>query len=155
MTDWIVWLGLAGILVILEMFAGTFYLLMIGVGFVSGAIAAFMEANLEMQLVVAAAIGMVATYALRRSRFGKYAKTKASRDVNVNLDIGQTLFIDTWKNREGQQHTARVMYRGAPWDVELEADAVASPGLFTISEMRGSCLIVTNVANSVSMPVTH
>ncbi|HCN90871.1 MAG TPA: NfeD family protein, partial [Oxalobacteraceae bacterium] len=36
MTDWIVWSVLAGILVILELFTGTFYLLMIAIGFAAG-----------------------------------------------------------------------------------------------------------------------
>jgi hypothetical protein len=39
---------------------------------------------------------------------------------------------------------ARVMYRGAMWDVELEAGAAAQPGSFIIREVRGNRLIVAN-----------
>jgi hypothetical protein len=37
---------------------------------------------------------------------------------------------------------ARVMYRGAMWDVELAPGQAAAPGVFTIREVRGSRLIV-------------
>ncbi|MGH8809870.1 MAG: NfeD family protein, partial [Noviherbaspirillum sp.] len=36
MADWMIWFSLAGILVISEMFSGTFYLLMIGIGLAAG-----------------------------------------------------------------------------------------------------------------------
>lgn len=144
MVDWIIWFMLAGVLVILEIFTGTFYLLMIGLGFMAGGLSALIGASNALQLIPAAIVGVVATYALRRSKLGKFTKTDAARDPNVNLDIGQTLDIEEWKSSAGGKSTARVMYRGAMWDVELEPGAVAQPGTFTIREIRGSCLIVSN-----------
>ncbi len=71
-----------------------------------------------MQLIVAAVVGVAATVALRRSRFGRRRKTDAARDPNVNLDIGQTRARArvAWQRCAGH---ARAMYRGALWDVEL------------------------------------
>ena len=143
MTDWTMWFVLAGVIVILEIFTGTFYLLMVGIGFAAGGIAALAGADNPLQLAVAAAVGVIATYTLRRSKFGKLQKTDAARDPNVNLDIGQTLTIDEWKH-SGNHNTARVMYRGAMWDVDLAAGATAQPGLFIIREVRGSRLVVAN-----------
>ncbi|MGZ3237046.1 MAG: NfeD family protein, partial [Burkholderiaceae bacterium] len=82
MADWIVWLGLAGIVVICELFTGTFYLLMIGIGLIAGGLAAFVGFNLELQFIIAAVIGIAATYALRRSRYGKSHKVDSARDPN-------------------------------------------------------------------------
>jgi membrane protein implicated in regulation of membrane protease activity len=142
MTHWMTWLVPAGFLVILEVFSGTFYLLMVAIGFGAGGLAAWLGASDTWQVVAAAVVGVAATYALRNSKYGKIHKTDAARDPNVNLDIGQILSIDEWKNNENQQYVARVMYRGAMWDVELEHSAEPRPGLFVIREIQGSRLIV-------------
>lgn len=144
MTAWMLWFGLAGILVILEMFTGTFYLLMIGVGMAAGGLVAMAGFREELQLLGAAVVGVLATYALRRSKLGRWSRRDVARDPNVNLDIGQTLTIDTWSGDRSETQVARAMYRGAQWDVELEAGGRAEPGLFVIREVRGSRLIVGN-----------
>src|SRR6476660_8930165 len=123
MNDWLVWMSAAGALVILEMFTGTFYLLMIAIGLAVGGLAALGGATVAIQLLVAAAVGAIATYALHRSRFGRRPRTDALRDPNVNMDIGQTLRIDAWRSDGDGRYAARVMYRGADWDVELAAGA--------------------------------
>ena len=58
MADWMMWLAAAGIVVILEMFSGTFYLLMIAVGLASGALAALAGLEPQLQLIIAAAVGI-------------------------------------------------------------------------------------------------
>ncbi|HEX7635016.1 MAG TPA: NfeD family protein [Noviherbaspirillum sp.] len=141
MTNWIAWLMLAGMLVILEIFTGTFYLLMIAIGLAAGAIAALLGMNGEAQWMVAAIVGVIATYSLRRSKLGRFSRRDAARDPSVNLDIGQTLVVDAWN---GDGRTARAMYRGALWDVELEHGGQAGPGAFIIREVRGNRLIVVN-----------
>jgi membrane protein implicated in regulation of membrane protease activity len=132
------WLAAAGVTVILELFSGTFYLLMIAIGLAAGAVAAWLGASAEVQLLVAAVVGVAATIALRRSRYGRQQqRVQAERDPNVNLDIGQTVNVPAW-----QDGAARVMYRGALWDVELAPGSSAAPGPYTIREVRGSRLIV-------------
>jgi len=148
MTDWILWFAAAGALVILELFSGTFYLLMLALGLGAGAILAIAGVQRPAQMIGAAVIGVVATYALRNSRLGKRSKTDAAHDPNVNLDIGQTLHIQNWKAADkDSQAMARVMYRGAMWDAELAQGAKAQPGSFVIREIRGSRLIVANAAH--------
>ena len=139
MTDWMSWLVAAGVLVIAELFTGTFYLLMIAIGLSAGALAALAGADGPIQTFVAAAVGLVATAILHRSRFGRPARQEATRDSNVNLDIGQRVLVDAW-----QSGRARVMYRGALWDVELGPGALPEAGSFRIVEVRGSHLIVAN-----------
>lgn len=144
MTDWIIWLIAASVLVILEMFSGTFYLLMLGFGMVAGGLAALAGLSNALQLVVAAIVGVIATFLLRHSGLGKFNKTDAARDPNVNLDIGQTLAIDEWKSGHGARVMARVPYRGAMWDAELAPGETARPGMFVIREIQGSRLIVSS-----------
>ncbi|MBA5607456.1 NfeD family protein [Duganella sp. FT3S] len=137
MADWTFWLVAAGATAILELFTGTFYLLMIAIGLATGALAALAGAGTPAQTMVAALVGLVATAVLRRSKFGRPTRSDTARDPNVNLDIGQTVNVAQWKDG-----TARVMYRGAQWDVELAPGAHATPGQYTIREVRGSRLIV-------------
>ena len=147
MTNWMTWLVLAGVLVILEIFSGTFYLLMIAIGMAAGGLLAVVGAGDAIQAVVAAIVALAATYLLRKSKYGKIQKKDdAARDPNVNMDIGQIISVDEWKDEQGQQFVSRVTYRGAMWDVELEHHAEPRPGLFKICEIRGSRLIVTNHA---------
>ena len=138
MTSWMIWLALAGALIILELFSGTFYLLMIALGMLAGALAALLGAGEAVQLLTAAVIGAAATGLLRRRR---PHKVNSARDPNVNLDIGQSLHVPHW---HPDHATARVMYRGAMWDVDLAPGAHATPGQFVIREIRGSRLIVSN-----------
>jgi membrane protein implicated in regulation of membrane protease activity len=145
MADWIGWLILAGVIVILELFTGTFYLLMISLGLAAGGLAAFLGLGREWQYITGAIVGIVATIVLHRSRYGRKGNVDAANDPNVNLDIGESLQIQEWKTK-GEQGTTRTMYRGAMWDVQLAPGATAEPGTFVIKEIRGSRLIVANLS---------
>ena len=144
MTDWMIWFAVACVLIILEMATGTFYLLMIAIGAVVGGIVALSGADGTWQCILAAVTAAVATFALRRSRFGQQENLDAARDPGVNLDIGQTLEVAEWRNVAGATSTARVMYRGALWDIELANGGTAVTGQFRIQEVQGNRLIVIN-----------
>jgi membrane protein implicated in regulation of membrane protease activity len=139
MADWMNWLVAAGVLVILELFTGTFYLLMIALGLAVGGIVAVAGGGFAGQAIVAAVVAIGATGWLHRSRFGRPARHDATRDRNVNLDIGQRVSVPAWDHGR-----ARVMYRGALWDVELGQGATPQPGDFRIVEVQGSRLVVAN-----------
>lgn len=130
------WIG-AGVLVVLELISGTFYLLMIALGCIAAAIAHLAGAAADLQFAVAAVVALAAVLLLRRSRFGRRTRKEASKNPDVNLDIGQTLSVPAWHERR-----ARVNYRGAAWDVELAAGEPEDAQLYEIAEMRGSCLVV-------------
>jgi membrane protein implicated in regulation of membrane protease activity len=139
MEDWMSWMVAAGVLVIAELLSGTFYMLMIAIGLGFGALVALLGASAPLQTIAAAIVGVAATALLHRSRFGKPAKTNPARDHNVLLDIGQRVTVPAWQNGK-----ARVMYRGALWDVELGQGAIPEAGDFRIVEVQGSRLIVAN-----------
>jgi membrane protein implicated in regulation of membrane protease activity len=140
MADWVGWLATAGVLVILELFTGTFYLLMIAIGLAAGGVVALAGAGLALQAIVAGVVGVLATGLLHRSRLGRPGRTEAARDRNVNLDIGEHVAVPAWDNGR-----ARVMYRGALWDVELGQGATARAGEFRIVEVQGSRLVLANL----------
>jgi len=137
MSDWSYWLIGAGILVVAELFIGTFYLLMIGLGLLAGALAAWLGADGALQTLSAALVGIGATVLLRRSRYARPGRGKAANDPSVNLDIGGRVTVTQWHERR-----ARVMYRGALWDVELRAGSEPEAGDYRIVEVDGNRLIV-------------
>jgi membrane protein implicated in regulation of membrane protease activity len=115
---------------------------MIAAGLAAGALAALMNSTIEAQLIIAALVGSIATLALRRSRIGGDHQIDARRDPNVNLDIGQSVQVDEWSSYTAGIYKARVMYRGAQWDVEYASQDAPPAGAYKIVEIRGSQFIV-------------
>lgn len=141
MNDAMIWLAMAGVLVIVEIFTGTFYLLMIALGMLAGALSAWLGAGNPIQVLVTALVGVVSCLILYRWR-ARSGIRSAANDPNINLDIGQAVRVDTWQGEPNGPWQARVIYRGAQWDVDLESGQAPTPGLFVIREVRGSRLLV-------------
>ena len=138
MTPTVLWFVLAFGLLIAELLTGTFYLLMVSLGFVAGGVAAWLGATVVLQLVIGAAIGIAATLILRRTSWGmKRLQGDAAGNPDVLLDIGQVVQVTEW-----QDGTAKVHYRGCQWDATIEPGAVESAGAQVIKAIRGSTLIL-------------
>lgn len=135
MSAYVTWFVIGFALLVAELLTGTFYLLVLAIAAGVAGVAALAGASLPLQLLVAAAIGMVGSLWLRRARAGKPTPTV---DAMQNLDVGQPVRIDHWS----AARTARTTYRGAQWDVELVAGEEPLPGDYVIREIHGSRLIV-------------
>ncbi|MDP1684575.1 NfeD family protein [Hydrogenophaga sp.] len=141
MSDSTLWWLLAGSTVALELFTGTFYLLMLAVGMVAGALAAHAGLGMAGQLSVAAITGsaaVVACYLIKKRR-PTDPSVRALR--SVNLDVGEILLIDEW-NVDG---TASVQYRGARWTAIQRPGNPPTPGTYRVAELVGSRLLVDKV----------
>ncbi len=132
------WWLLAGACVVLELVTGTFYLLMLALGFVAAALAAYLGLAMTGQVATAAIAGGGAVaiwYAVRSAR-GR--QTGASTNPDMNLDIGETLAVESW-NPDG---TASVHYRGARWTVVQRAAQPPEAGLYRVVGVVGNRLMV-------------
>jgi membrane protein implicated in regulation of membrane protease activity len=141
MAESTLWWLLAGSAVALELFTGTFYLLMLALGMVAAALAAHAGAGTTVQLIVAALVGsaaVVAWYLIKKRRDGD-PSVRSMR--SVNLDVGEVLQIDEW-NADG---TASVKYRGAQWTVIQRPGNAPSPGTYRVAELVGNRLLVDKV----------
>lgn len=139
MTDSTVWWVLTAVAVALELVTGTFFLLMVAVGLMAGALAAHLGGDTTAQLVSAAVLGSGAVALWGRWRRRHPTEPPAPANPDVNLDIGQTIQVEHWASNG----TARVRYRGADWSVRLQpADATPSTGPYRIVAVQGSELIV-------------
>jgi membrane protein implicated in regulation of membrane protease activity len=144
----LVWWIATGALLIVELTTGTFYLLMIALGCAAGGVAHLVGLPVSGQLAFAALVALAAVTALRRSPYGRRQRRgakDATRDADVILDIGQTLRVANWIDGR-----ARVTYRGAEWDVELEPGESDSAEWYVIRQVRDNRLIVAAKPHQIS-----
>jgi membrane protein implicated in regulation of membrane protease activity len=135
METYIYWFVLSLVLVGLEMATGTFYLLMVAVAMAVGGLAALLGTSMAWQLTLSALMVIAGTIFLRR-----WKSTQASAASSTNFDIGQPVRVIKW-NDNG---SARVFYRGAEWDAELETASIPQNETLYIAAIRGSGLVLTN-----------
>lgn len=133
-----VWWLLAGSAVAIELLTGTFYLLMIAVGFAAAALAAHLGLSLVLQLLIAALVGGGAVVAWHLKRDRNRSELPAQANANVNMDIGETVQVMAW-NPDG---TANVQYRGTNWTVLHRAGVSPTAGLHKVAEVIGNRLLV-------------
>jgi len=126
------WFILASVLIALEIFTGTFYLLVFGVAAGAAGFTAMYDYPLPAQLVVAAVFGVIGLVWLRR-------RPKIERPADDVLDIGQAVEVSTWLDN----NTARVRYRGTEWDARLMEGETGQPTHCIIREIRGNTLILS------------
>ena len=141
MTDSSIWWLLTGAAVAVELMTGTFYLLMFAVGLTAAAIAAHLGASVTSQLVIAALIGGGAVVAWHFLRGKKMVGKKAEFNSDVNMDIGQTVHVDTWQ----ADGTATIKYRGANWTAQLQEGSSSGAGAYSVEQVIGSRLILKKV----------
>ncbi len=118
-----IWLGLAALALIGELATGTFYLLLVALGLAAGGVAAWFGAALQWQLVACGVVLLAGLLVLRKTRVLKQRGLDAARNADVNLDIGQTVVVESWSDNG----TARVWYRGAHWQAELARGQAPGP----------------------------
>ena len=136
------WWLLAGLLVAVELATGTFYLLMVALGCVAGALAAHAGQGSVVQIIGAALVGGGATVAWHVKRLREPKSQPADRNRDVNLDIGESVQVAAWAD----DGSARVPYRGAAWTARLADSAKAGgppmPGQHIIVALHGNELRV-------------
>src|SRR5437764_1057844 len=112
---WMWWIAAAA-LVAAELLTGTFYLLVVAIAMACGGVAAWLDASVPAQWLIAAALGVIGIVMLQRWKRGVALRTPALQ----GLDIGQMVQVQSW----GPDGTARVAYRGSTWDAELAASSL-------------------------------
>jgi len=140
------WWIAACVAVAAELATGTFYLLMIALGLVAGAVGAHLGLGVIAQVVVAALIGGGATAAWHWHRFRQPRSAPARANRDVNLDIGESLQVRAWAD----DGTARVQYRGSAWTARLAPGASKATGEHRIVAVEGNWLVLEPVGKATS-----
>jgi membrane protein implicated in regulation of membrane protease activity len=141
MADSSIWWLVAGAVIAIELATGTFYLLMFAVGLCAAAIAAHLGASVPSQLVIAAVVGGGAVIAWHFLRGKKMIGKHAEFNSDVNMDIGQTVQVDTWN----ADSTSSIKYRGANWTVQLQEGSASGAGTYSVEQVVGSRLILKKI----------
>ena len=139
MANWTLWWLLAGAAVAVEMLTGTFYLLMLGLGMVAGALAAHAGASMATQLVVSALVGGGAVTALHFLKRRPGAVTMPG--PNLDFDAGERVQVDAWSS----DNTAAVRYRGSTWTAVPAGGTPTGTGAHRVRQVDGSRLIVEKI----------
>jgi membrane protein implicated in regulation of membrane protease activity len=144
MADSTLWWLIAGSLIAVELITGTFYLLMISLGLVAAALAAHAGLTVPWQWVTAAVVGGGSVLAWRLYRRSQPASPPARANHDVNMDVGETVYVNHWQGDD----TCSVKYRGAHWDATLQEGQLAQAGRYVIAEVVGSRLILKQTHTS-------
>ena len=131
------WLIAAVILVVLEMFVGTFYLLVIAAALASVGLTEWLFATgMEFNLALLGVLCLGGIFLARR-----YQKRRASDHVQVNLplDINQAVKIE----QHLHDNVYQVHYRGTVWQAQLQDTQNINIGQTAyISARQGNVLFI-------------
>jgi membrane protein implicated in regulation of membrane protease activity len=139
MADSTLWWLLAGAAVAVELLTGTFYLLMLGVGMVAGALAAHAGTSRTTQLVVAALVGAAAVAAWHVVRRRRLADGMPG--TNLDFDAGERVHVEAWS----ADQTASVRYRGAVWTAVPAGGTPQGTGAHRVRQVDGSRLVLEKI----------
>ena len=141
MEAWIIWIIVALLLFIVEMFTAGLAVICLSIGSVGGAIAAASDASLEWQLSIFAIVSFVALIAVRPLLKRIFYKDGEKVATNASAMIGKHGVVCTDINGDDEQ--GRVMIEGIDWRAITTDDQRLS---------KGTRVVVTDI-NSVVLTV--
>lgn len=135
MDDYWLWVVAGITLVIVEMLSGTFYLLVLGIAALGAAAVAYAGGSFWMQVVSAVAVTIAGVILVHRRRSGRRTASAQS------LDVGEPVTLESWISEA--DGLARVSYRNAVWEAQVEGERPADARIFHIHAMQGNRLLVS------------
>jgi len=132
------WAIVGLVLVIAELLSGTFYLLMLAVAAFGAALAAYFGQAFPVQCIVAAALAAAGCYGVHVYR------ARSSSKRMVPIDTGMPASFESWL--DARSRLARVRYRGASWDAQVEGGDAIEPGatLFVVAADGNTLKVAKN-----------
>ncbi|MGO1767048.1 hypothetical protein CAP48_11135 [Advenella sp. S44] len=146
-----IWFGVAAVALILELLTGTFFLLLVAVAAAGAGVVSWLGGELAWQLLAFSVLGIAGFVILKSSKLVRRgSKSSASRNTDVNLDIGQIVYVADWT----PMNTAVIQYRGAKWQVRLDPalGGPPAPGSYRITDIDGIVFIVAPVSGPDTPP---
>ncbi|MDO4906976.1 NfeD family protein [Neisseria sp.] len=132
------WFIAAALVLILELFVSTIYLLVVSAALFGAGLAALLFNNLTVSIITAAVLASVGI--AWANRWIKRHRRPGNGDASLNdLDIGQTVRI----SRRLHGNVYEVHYRGAVWQAEAANTQTASqPQTAVITGKKGNILLI-------------
>jgi membrane protein implicated in regulation of membrane protease activity len=117
---YLAWAILGVILVIAELVTGTFYLVVLGVAAFGASAAAYFGYDLPIQSIVAGLVAAAGAYWVHLYR------AKSATQQMRQVDAGNPGTFENWVDQGAR--LARVRYRGALWDAQVDGEQAPQPG---------------------------
>ena len=136
MATYLLWAIAGFVLIIAELVTGTFYLLVLGVAALVGALVAYLGGAFWLQAIFTAAAALLGIYGVHMW----WQKHPKNTPAGNSLEVGQTVVLEQWVNEASG--TARVKYRGSSWDAKVEGGA-APNDVLTIRAVEQGVLRVS------------
>ncbi len=138
------WLIIAGVLLVLELMTGTFYLLMLALASVLTWLAMLLGAGFLAQAVCFLISASALVYLARRLRGQLNQRTQPN--LAENLDAGEVIWVSDWLDGVGHSH-----YRGTQWGVIMDTPDATEPqdGHYRIVRLDGTRIRVTPMPTSL------
>ena len=140
-----IWFVVAAVALILELLTGTFFLLLVAVAAAGAGVVSWLGGELAWQLLAFSVLGIAGFFILKSSGLVRRgSRISASRNTDVNLDIGQIVYVADWT----PMNTAVIQYRGAKWQVRMDSavSGPPAPGSYRITDVDGIVFVVTPVS---------
>ena len=132
MTTWFI---AAAAVLIVELFVGTVYLLVVSAALFGAGLVYGLTGNTSIAVAAAAVLSAAGIWLVH----GKFKKTAPRQELNDDLDIGQTVHI--LQRLHGDCY--EVAYRGTHWQAQAEnADAVQTTPTAVITGKNGNVLLI-------------
>ena len=120
MAHYIIWLLIGFGLLIMELLTSTFYLLVLGIAAFGGAAAAWFGHGFQIQIITTAVVAAIGSWLVHTYRI------RNAQQQMKPVDFANPVVFEAWVDQG--ERLARVRYRGAPWEAQVEADTGVEPG---------------------------
>jgi membrane protein implicated in regulation of membrane protease activity len=135
MEVYLIWILVGFGLIIAELLTGTFYLLMFGIAALCAALIAFFGLSFPLQTLAAVMVSVAGCW------FVHLYRVKNAQQQMKPVDFAQPVVFEGWVD-EGNR-IARVRYRNAQWEANVEPGIEAAPGsTLYITTTEGNTLSV-------------
>lgn len=135
MTSFLIWICLAILLGIADLFIGSGYIFILALACLPPAVVAFFTPDILWQLFIYALFGIVGCFIGARW----FKKKKALQNENTqHLDDGNIVEVTQW-DKIGQ---TKVFFRGAYWDAKAQDGQALTTGPWVICGNQGNVLIL-------------
>ena len=134
----IAWFVAAALILILELFIGTIYLLVVSAALLGAGLAAFLFHNNNISIITAAVLSAVGIWWAKG--WIKRRRHSSAEEAALNdLDLGQTVHII--RHLHGNRY--EVAYRGTQWQAQaMNPSATLLPQTAVITGKNGNILLI-------------
>mgnify|MGYP003584280653 CR=1 FL=1 len=132
------WFIAAALILIMELFIGTIYLMVVSAALFGAGFAAYLFDDLSISIIVAAVLSAVGIWWVK-GWIKRHRHSPAHEAALNDLDIGQTVHIV----RHIHNDIYEVMYRGTQWQAQAaNQTSMLSPQTAVITGKNGNLLLI-------------